>query len=59
MLTKKKIAVIGVGKLGETLIRALLDAGVVQPSQLTATAKHPETLEAKKGLGIRLTLDNR
>ncbi len=26
MLTQKKIALIGLGKLGETLVRALLDA---------------------------------
>lgn len=59
MLQNKKIVVIGLGKLGETLVRALLDAQVVQPAQVTATAKHQETLDAKQDMGIRLTTDNR
>ncbi|MBI2919701.1 MAG: pyrroline-5-carboxylate reductase [Planctomycetes bacterium] len=60
MLSKKTIAVVGAGKLGETLIRALLDARVVPPERLVATAKHAETVASKeKTLGIRMTLDNR
>ena len=59
MLSKKKITVIGLGKLGETLVRALLDAGAVQAKQVTATARHAETLEGKASLGIRTMLDNR
>ena len=59
MLAKKKVALIGLGKLGETLVRALLDARALAPERITATAKHPETLAAKRGLGIRTTLNNR
>ena len=59
MLERKKIAVIGAGKLGETLIKALLEAKVVQPGQLVATARHAETAARKGKLyGIRATTDN-
>ena len=59
MLSKKKIAVIGAGKLGETLVRALLDAGAVTPRKITVTARHQETLDARRRLGVSTTLDNR
>ncbi len=59
MLSRKKIAVIGAGKLGETLVRALLEAKVVRPEQVVATARHAETCDRKaKALGIRATTDN-
>jgi pyrroline-5-carboxylate reductase len=59
MLARKKIAVVGAGKLGETLIKALLEAKLLQPEQITATARHPETCERKGKLyGIRATTDN-
>jgi pyrroline-5-carboxylate reductase len=59
MLGRKKIAVLGMGKLGETLVKALLEAKVVSPAQVVATAKHRETCERKGKLhGIRMTTDN-
>jgi len=58
MLSNQRVALIGLGKLGESLVRALLDSGVVRPEQVTATAKHAETLERKSGIGVRTTLDN-
>ena len=59
MLSQKKVAVIGAGKMGETLIKALLEAKVVRPEQLVATARHPETVERKGKLyGIRATTNN-
>jgi pyrroline-5-carboxylate reductase len=59
MLARKKIAVIGAGKLGETLIKALLEAKVVQPEQIHATTRHAETGEKKaKAYGIRVTTHN-
>ncbi len=59
MLARKKISVLGAGKLGETLLRALLDAKVVAPSQLRATVRHPDTAARKaKALGIRVGTDN-
>jgi pyrroline-5-carboxylate reductase len=59
MLNKKKFALIGLGKLGETLVRALLDTRAVRPDAVRATAKHQETLDAKRALGVRLGLNNR
>ena len=59
MLGKKRIAVIGAGKLGETIIRALLDAKVVQSPQISGTTRHPETASRKtKQHGVRITTDN-
>ncbi len=59
MLARKKIAVIGAGKLGETLIKALLEAKLIQPEQVSATARHPETCARKGKLyGIRMSTDN-
>ena len=59
MLGKKRIGVIGAGKLGETIIRALLDAKVVQPPQISGTTRHAETASRKtKQHGVRITTDN-
>src|SRR3954464_2473003 len=59
MLARKRIAVIGAGKLGETLIKALLEAKVVHPEQIHATTRHPETGERKaKTHGIKFSTDN-
>jgi len=53
------ITVLGAGKLGETLIRALLDAGADR-ARITATTRHRETADARaKEHGIRATTDNR
>jgi pyrroline-5-carboxylate reductase len=54
MLTSQKVAIIGIGKMGETLARALLDGEMVARDRMLATARHPETaLEKAKQLGIR------
>ena len=59
MLARKKIAVIGAGKLGETLIKALLEAKVVHPDQITATTRHPETSQRRaETYGIAAFSDN-
>lgn len=59
MLSKQKIAVIGAGKMGETLIKALLEAKVMRADQITATARHPESVARKsKVYGIRGSTDN-
>src|SRR5438105_15566094 len=59
MLARKKIAVIGAGKLGETLIKALLEAKVVHPDQITATTRHPETSQRRaETYGIAASSDN-
>lgn len=59
MLKSRKVAIIGLGKLGESLARALVDSGAVAPDRLVGTAHHAETLEAKSGLGIRMTTNNK
>jgi len=59
MLARKKIAVIGAGKLGETLIKALIEAKAVQPEQITVTTRHPENAERKaKANGVHAAADN-
>lgn len=45
MLNDRSLAVLGAGKLGETLIRGMLDAGVVRRERVTVTAAHPERVE--------------
>ena len=45
MLKEKKIAVLGAGKLGETLIKGLLEAGVINISNLIITAGHQQRLD--------------
>ena len=59
MLEDRSLAVLGAGKLGETLIRGLLDAGVVSAGRVTVTAAHAERV-AKLGaaLGVRGAASN-
>ena len=61
MTTKgKKLAVLGAGKLGETLISGMLDVGVVSRDHIVATAKHQERLDALKNkYRIAVTTSNR
>ena len=54
-----RIAVLGAGKLGESLIAGIIDSGLVTRDQLVATAKHAERLESLASrLKIATTLDN-
>jgi pyrroline-5-carboxylate reductase len=54
------LAVIGAGKMGGTLVRALIDAQVLEPRQIIATCRHQETAaEAGARLGVESTTDNR
>jgi pyrroline-5-carboxylate reductase len=54
-----KLAVLGAGRIGETLTAALLDAGVVRPGAVTVTAAHPERLEGvTERLSVNGTLSN-
>ena len=56
----KKLAVLGAGKLGETLISGMLDVGVVSRDRIVATAKHQERLDALKNkYRIAVTTNNR
>ncbi|MEE8184697.1 MAG: pyrroline-5-carboxylate reductase [Acidobacteriota bacterium] len=54
-----RIAVIGAGKIGETLIRALIESGVASTSRMIATARSRERLDfLKRDLGIRVSRKN-
>ena len=55
-----KLAVVGAGQMGGTLVRALLDAGLVEPAGVTATTRHAATTaEAAGRLGVPVATDNR
>jgi len=59
-LSHKRLAVLGAGKMGGTLLRAFLDQKLVSPSHVTATVRHAERAEAlAKKLGVSVTTDNR
>lgn len=60
MLMDKKIAVLGAGKLGETLIRGLLDAGVIDIKNVRITAAHQERLDQmRERFDVAGTLSNK
>lgn len=45
MLKKKSIVIIGGGKMGETLVGGLLEAGLVPKARIRATDVHPERVK--------------
>lgn len=54
-----RLAVIGAGKMGETLISALTGSGVVAASGVIATARHQERLDrVAASFAVATTLDN-
>ncbi len=56
----KKIAVVGAGKIGESLIGGLIDAGLVGREQVIATARHQERLDLlSTRFRVATTLANR
>jgi pyrroline-5-carboxylate reductase len=58
-LKDRSLAVLGAGKLGETLVRGLIDAGVVRASRVTVTAAHAERVEKLAAdLGVRGAASN-
>src|ERR1041384_8154537 len=59
MLKNKKLAVLGCGKLGETLIKGLLEAGVIEVANVMVTAGHQPRLEQlRERFGVAGTLSN-
>src|SRR5262249_59335397 len=59
MLKGKKLAVLGAGKLGETLIKGLIEAGVTTAASVTVTAAHQERLDqVREKFGVSCTLSN-
>lgn len=56
----ERLAVIGAGKMGETLISALVRSETLSPKGIVATAAHRERLDLlAERFGIETTLDNR
>jgi pyrroline-5-carboxylate reductase len=60
MLKGKKLAVIGVGKLGEALVTGLLKQGELRREDIAGSVGHEKSLErVRERLGIQVVLDNR
>src|SRR5215216_6900465 len=60
MLKDKRLAVLGAGKLGETLIKGLLEARVLEASNITVTAGHQQRLDKlRERFGVAGTLSNK
>lgn len=60
MLKDKKLVVLGCGKLGETLIKGLIEAGVIEVTNVTVTAGHQQRLDQMhERFGVAGTLSNR
>lgn len=54
------VALIGAGRMGETLARALIGSGATGPDRLRLSGPHRERLEeAARDLGVSTSLDNR
>jgi len=60
MLKDKKLAVLGAGKLGETLIKGLLEARVIEVANIIVTAGHQQRLDKlRERFGVAGTLSNK
>lgn len=53
-----KITIIGTGNLGKSIANGLLDANVVNPTDLTLTKRNYKSLVAFENLGVTITSDN-
>ncbi len=59
MLKGKKLAVVGVGKLGEALIAGLLKQGDLSKSDITGSVGHEASIKrVSERLGIEVSVDN-
>jgi pyrroline-5-carboxylate reductase len=60
MLGKKKLAVIGVGNIGEALVSGLINQGQLAAGDITGTTGHQDTgKKVEKKLGIKLAESNK
>ena len=60
MVDPRKIAVLGAGRIGESLISGLLSSGWREPSEVSATTRRTERVaELRERYGIDATLSNR
>ena len=58
-MARLRIAVIGAGKLGETLVRGLIAAGRVKPHDVVVTAGHkPRARDVARRLGVKAAASN-
>jgi pyrroline-5-carboxylate reductase len=56
----EKVAIIGLGKMGGILLRAFLDQGLIEKSQVRATVRHQRNAEKLANEhGIEVSTDNR
>jgi pyrroline-5-carboxylate reductase len=59
VLDARRLAVLGAGKIGESLLSGLLSAGWRRPEEIVATGRRQERLEAlAERYGVRTTLSN-
>ncbi len=59
-LSLDRVAVIGAGKMGITMIKTLLERTDLEPDQIVATRKHtPPLAELGEETGVQTTTDNR
>src|SRR5438309_7075751 len=57
ILAGKTIAILGCGKIGETLLAGILDAGIIEAKHVIATAAHRERCDAlTKKYGVHATV---
>src|SRR5438105_2467039 len=58
-LSGKRVAVLGAGKMGGILLKALLDKGMLSPDSTTATVGHEERARSlTQKFGVPVTTDN-
>jgi pyrroline-5-carboxylate reductase len=58
-LLKKRVAVIGMGKIGTILIQSMLKAGLLSKEQIRATVQHPDKARTlRKDLGFQVGTNN-
>ena len=59
-ISKKKVAFLGLGKMGGILLQALFKKNVLSPKKTVATVRHPERAQKlSQELGLSVTTDNR
>ena len=59
MVDPRKIAILGAGRIGESLISGLLSSGWREPSEVAATTRRAERVaELRERYGVEATLSN-
>jgi pyrroline-5-carboxylate reductase len=55
----RRIAILGIGKIGEALLKGLLDSGWRRPEEIAASVRRPERVDELRELyGLEATLSN-